>query len=85
MTGYLDIDSLLWYDNNARFIYIRMKLIFSLHSEEERVPCTFNLEGSGMGHIDSSNDAEDIPAGSKVDLPLWLGNSLYRFSWSKFQ
>ena len=42
------------------------------------MPCIFNLDGNGMGHIDSSNDSEDIPAGSKVDLSLWLANSLYR-------
>ena len=42
------------------------------------MPCIFNLDGSGMGHIDSSNDADDILAGAKIDLPLWLANSLYR-------
>ena len=44
------------------------------------MPCIFNWEGCGMGHIDSSNDSDDIPAGSKVDLPLWLANSLHRFA-----
>lgn len=41
-------------------------------SEEERVPCVFQLDASGLGSLDPTNHSPDLPAHSKVELPLWL-------------
>lgn len=41
-------------------------------TEEERIPSIFLLDGSGLGHLDTTNDLNDLPSNSKIDLPLWL-------------
>jgi GINS complex subunit 3 len=45
-------------------------------SEEERMPSVFNLDASGLGCLDSTNHSPDLPAHSKVELPLWLAHVL---------
>jgi len=53
-------------------------LRFSFYdSEEERIPCIFRIEGKSMGHLDTLNDLEDLPEGSRVELPLWLACALH--------
>ena len=51
-------------------------------AEEELVPCTFKEEGKNLGYLDCMDQQvkkkinEALPAGTKLDLPLWLGISL---------
>lgn len=45
-------------------------------SEEERIPCIFTIDASGLGYLDSTNNFTDLPAHSKVELPLWLATTL---------
>ena len=45
-------------------------------SEEERIPCIFNIDASNLGYLDSTNNLPDLPAHSKVELPLWLASTL---------
>jgi len=44
--------------------------------EEERVPCLFTVDAQDLGHLDSKSRPKDLPAGSKVDLPLWMAQGL---------
>lgn len=41
-------------------------------SEEERLPCTFLQDGANLGSLDQHVAGKDLPANTKVDLPLWL-------------
>ena len=45
-------------------------------SEEERMPSIFLIDGSGLGHLDSTNDLIDLPANTKIELPFWLVQTL---------
>mmetsp|Transcript_17789 Transcript_17789/g.28031 ORF Transcript_17789/g.28031 Transcript_17789/m.28031 type:complete len:206 (+) Transcript_17789:41-658(+) len=45
-------------------------------AEEERIPCTFQIDALGMGELDPSTREEDISKGDTVDLPLWLTETL---------
>ena len=61
-------------------------------AEEELTPCTFKFEAKGLGYLEQLNhlsttattaqrknavlQEKDLPAGSKVDVPLWLAVSL---------
>jgi GINS complex subunit 3 len=45
-------------------------------SEEERIPCVFSIDATGLGNLDSTNELPDLPAHSKVELPLWLAQML---------
>jgi len=48
----------------------------SILCEEERIPCVFQVDGAGLGFLDSSNDNPNLPAGSRVELPLWMAKTL---------
>eukprot|EP01031_Cornospumella_fuschlensis_P029507 gene29507-35615_t len=50
----------------------------TLLSEEERVPCVFKLEIPGLGFLDPNNDHSTLPAGARVELPLWMAQVLFR-------
>ncbi|EAS36235.3 DNA replication complex GINS protein psf3 [Coccidioides immitis RS] len=41
-------------------------------TDAQKLPCTFELEVPGLGFLDG-NVGEDIKAGSRLDVPLWLG------------
>eukprot|EP00300_Choanocystis_sp_HF-7_P000900 c10744_g1_i1.p1 GENE.c10744_g1_i1~~c10744_g1_i1.p1 ORF type:complete len:121 (+),score=20.20 c10744_g1_i1:53-364(+) len=45
-------------------------------SEEEKVPCVFQRPTTRLGFVDPSLDEDDIPVGSTVLLPWWLGRHL---------
>jgi GINS complex subunit 3 len=45
-------------------------------AEEERIACIFSLDASGLGTLDPTSNEEDLPASSKVELPLWLAVSI---------
>lgn len=45
-------------------------------SEEERMTCIFLIDGSGLGSLDLTNDLNDLPINSKIELPLWLSQIL---------
>ncbi|KAJ9199006.1 hypothetical protein DTO166G4_2822 [Paecilomyces variotii] len=44
-------------------------------TDAQKLPCTFELEVPGLGILDG-NAGENIKAGTRVDLPLWLGEML---------
>ncbi|MCJ1265281.1 DNA replication protein [Lobaria immixta] len=44
-------------------------------TDAQKVPCTFELEIPGLGYIDDSAGG-DIKKGTRVLLPLWLGELL---------
>lgn len=54
--------------------------IDALLSEEERVPCIFKSEADGLGFLDRSGEFDDLNAGTKVELPLWMAQVLSKKS-----
>ena len=44
-------------------------------SEGERVPCKFLVGAEELGHLDITNDDENLPEDTKVELPLWLAGT----------
>ncbi|KAL2368807.1 DNA replication protein, partial [Blastomyces gilchristii] len=44
-------------------------------TDAQKLPCTFELEVPGLGYLDG-NVGEDIKPGTRIDLPLWLGEML---------
>ncbi|CAN0202822.1 unnamed protein product [Discosporangium mesarthrocarpum] len=46
-------------------------------SEEERIPCVFNLDAVGMGMLDPTSVDEDITQGTKVEFPMWMARYLH--------
>ena len=58
----------------------RYLAIDSILSEEERVPCIFTLGAKLLGHLDTSSsqaaDRQDIPAKTKIELPIWMARPL---------
>jgi GINS complex subunit 3 len=53
--------------------HLDVNLLLSL---EDRVPCVFKLEVPALGFLDPSNDQSHLPAGARVELPLWMAHSL---------
>ncbi|OCK79896.1 DNA replication complex GINS protein PSF3 [Lepidopterella palustris CBS 459.81] len=49
--------------------------IDAILTDAQKVPCTFDLTVPGLGYIDG-NVGGDMKEGSKVELPLWLGEML---------
>ncbi|KAJ5168202.1 DNA replication complex GINS protein psf3 [Penicillium canariense] len=49
--------------------------IDSILTDAQKIPCTFELEVPGLGILEG-NPGEDIKAGTRIDLPLWLGEML---------
>ncbi|KAJ5606200.1 hypothetical protein N7510_008981 [Penicillium lagena] len=47
----------------------------SILTDAQKLPCTFELEVPGLGILEG-NPGEDIKAGTRMDLPLWLGEML---------
>ena len=61
-------------------------------AEEELVPCSFKFEAKGLGYLDQLNNLshnmntaqrkqviqmeKSLPAGTKVDVPVWLAIKL---------
>jgi len=50
--------------------------IDQLLAEEERIPCIFSVDAHSLGSLDSTLQSDDLPAHSKVDLPLWLAHPM---------
>lgn len=44
-------------------------------TDSQKIPCTFELTVPSLGYL-SGNVGEDIKAGAKLELPLWLGEML---------
>ena len=49
--------------------------IDTMLSEEERLPCTFLYDAKNLGHLDNTGIDKDLPAETRVDLPLWLSRT----------
>jgi len=49
--------------------------INSILTDAQKVPCTFEIPVSNLGYL-TGNSGEDIKQGTKVELPLWLGEML---------
>ncbi|PYH96483.1 GINS complex, Psf3 component [Aspergillus ellipticus CBS 707.79] len=49
--------------------------IDSILTDAQKLPCTFELEVPGLGVLEG-NPGENIKAGTRIDLPLWLGEML---------
>lgn len=49
--------------------------IDAILTDAQKVPCTFELTVPGLGFLEG-NMSGDIKQGSKVELPLWLGEML---------
>ncbi|CAH2089685.1 unnamed protein product [Euphydryas editha] len=43
----------------------------------EKVPCKFLLDLPKMGFLDPSATENDLKAGTNIEIPLWLAESLY--------
>ncbi|EXJ57655.1 DNA replication complex GINS protein PSF3 [Cladophialophora psammophila CBS 110553] len=41
-------------------------------TDSQKLPCTFELDVPGLGYIEG-NAGGTVKAGTKVDLPMWLG------------
>ena len=44
-------------------------------TDAQKVPCTFELNVPGLGYLEG-NMTGDMKKGSKIELPLWLGEML---------
>ncbi|KAN0071315.1 hypothetical protein V8E54_010746 [Elaphomyces granulatus] len=49
--------------------------IDAILTDAQKIPCTFELEVPGLGFLDG-NPGDEIKAGTRVDLPLWLAEML---------
>ncbi|KAK7557924.1 DNA replication complex GINS protein PSF3 [Phyllosticta citricarpa] len=49
--------------------------IDAILTDAQKVPCTFELTVPGLGYLDG-NAGQDMNQGTKVELPLWLGEML---------
>lgn len=49
--------------------------IDAILTDAQKVPCTFELTVPGLGFLEG-NMSGDMKQGSKVELPLWLGEML---------
>ncbi|KAH0537253.1 DNA replication protein [Glutinoglossum americanum] len=49
--------------------------IDAILTDAQKVPCTFELEVPGLGYLDG-NSGGDMKKGTRVELPLWLGEML---------
>ena len=49
--------------------------IDAILTDAQKVPCTFELTVPGLGYVEG-NMSGDMKQGSKVELPLWLGEML---------
>ncbi|KAL4782849.1 hypothetical protein BJX76DRAFT_368842 [Aspergillus varians] len=49
--------------------------IDSILTDAQKLPCTFDLDVPGLGILEG-NPGEHIKAGTRIDLPLWLGEML---------
>ncbi|KAE9365794.1 GINS complex, Psf3 component [Stipitochalara longipes BDJ] len=49
--------------------------IDAILTDNQKVPCTFNLTLPQLGYLDST-PGRPLPSGTKVDLPLWLAERL---------
>ncbi|KAL2823899.1 hypothetical protein BDW59DRAFT_148176 [Aspergillus cavernicola] len=47
----------------------------SILTDAQKLPCTFELDVPGLGILEG-NPGESIKAGTRIDLPLWLGEML---------
>ncbi|RSH83375.1 DNA replication protein [Apiotrichum porosum] len=43
-------------------------------SENHKLPCTFALDVPGLGYLEGTDN--DLRAGAKLELPMWLGQTL---------
>jgi len=44
-------------------------------TDAQKVPCTFALDVPGLGYLDN-NPSHALKLGTRIDLPLWLGEQL---------
>uniref|UniRef100_A0A5B7BRH5 Putative DNA replication complex GINS protein PSF3 n=1 Tax=Davidia involucrata TaxID=16924 RepID=A0A5B7BRH5_DAVIN len=51
--------------------------IHDILAEDELVPAVFIEAANGVGLFDSSDDANKVEQGSKVELPFWLARELH--------
>lgn len=49
--------------------------IDAILTDAQKVPCTFELTVPGLGYLEG-NLAGPMKSGSKIELPLWLGEML---------
>ena len=54
-------------------------------SEEERLPCVFQVDAANMGHFDSTVQEKDLPKNARVELPHWLGQKLQDKNMAKME
>lgn len=45
-------------------------------AEEDRVPVVFRSKAANLGFLDPGCQDEDLPEGSRVEVPLWLARAL---------
>ncbi|PRP76403.1 hypothetical protein PROFUN_15257 [Planoprotostelium fungivorum] len=68
-----------WSRGNSTFmLFCDILLVKS----NRKVPITFKNIGYHLGYLDPGLAEEDLPAGSQVELPLWLSKELCRSSHS---
>lgn len=49
--------------------------IDAILTDAQKVPCTFEITAPNLGYL-NGNAGEDIKEGTKIELPLWLGEML---------
>ncbi|KAL7420050.1 DNA replication protein [Cryptotrichosporon argae] len=45
-------------------------------ADNHKLACTFELDVPGLGYLEGGTEP-DLPAGAKVELPLWLAQTLF--------
>ncbi|PGH11664.1 DNA replication complex GINS protein psf3 [Polytolypa hystricis UAMH7299] len=49
--------------------------INAILTDAQKLPCTFEIDVPGLGYLEG-NTGEDVKRGTRIDLPLWLGEML---------
>jgi GINS complex subunit 3 len=71
LTFDIDIDTSFRSTSNMSSYYD----VDAILTDAQKVPCTFELTVPGLGYLEG-NMSGDMKQGSKVELPLWLGEML---------
>lgn len=62
-------------ENHVRAGWLgRRTVLVTLLTSLQKLPCTFALDVPGLGYLEGTDN--DLRAGAKLELPMWLGQTL---------
>lgn len=57
----------------------------SILSEEQPLPCSFNVGATGLGYLDNTTHEKHLHAEDHLDLPLWMALPLANFQYARVE